>query len=111
TFIGIWVFGANRLSKRVHLLSIWLVSLGTILSALWFLSANAFMQNPVGYEYADGRAQMNSFGEILTNSHLWAQFPHLLVTSFATSAFLVAGINAWNIVRINVVVAFQKSFK
>src|SRR5699024_6251095 len=77
TFIGIWVFGATRLSKRVHLLSIWLVSLGTILSALCILSANAFMQNPVGYEFADGRAQMNSFGEILTNPHLWAQFPHV----------------------------------
>src|SRR5690625_1540292 len=60
TFIGIWVFGSSRLSKRVHLLSIWLVSLGTILSALWILSANAFMQTPVGYEFADGRAQMTN---------------------------------------------------
>ncbi|HEX6594695.1 MAG TPA: cytochrome ubiquinol oxidase subunit I [Bacillota bacterium] len=111
TFIGIWVFGWNRLSKRVHLLSIWLVSLGTILSALWILSANAFMQNPVGYEFADGRAQMNSFGEIITNPHLWAQFPHVLVTSFATGAFLVAGISAWKIARKHDVTAFKKSFK
>src|SRR5699024_5229346 len=59
TFIGIWIFGWNRLSKRVHLLSIWLVSLGTILSAFWILYANSFMQNPVGYEFVDGRAQMN----------------------------------------------------
>src|SRR5690625_2074012 len=71
TFIGIWVFGWDRLSKRVHLLSIWLVSLGTILSALWILSANAFMQTPVGYEFADGRAQMTSIGDILLNPHLW----------------------------------------
>src|SRR5699024_9507017 len=48
TFIGIWIFGRDRLSKRVHLASIWLVSLGTILSAFWILSANAFMQHPVG---------------------------------------------------------------
>src|SRR5699024_8497290 len=90
TFIGIWVFGWNRLSKRVHLLSIWLVALGTALSAFWILSANSFMQNPVGYEFVDGRAQMNDFLAILTNPHLWAQFPHVLFTAFATGAFLVA---------------------
>src|SRR5699024_2646544 len=67
TFIGIWVFGWGRLPKRVHLLSIWLVSFGTIMSAFWILTANSFMQNPVGYEIVDGRAQMNSIGEILTN--------------------------------------------
>src|SRR5699024_12662269 len=57
TFIGIWVFGWYRLSKKVHLLSIWLVSLGTILSAFWILSANSFMQNPVGMEQVDVRAE------------------------------------------------------
>src|SRR5690625_238879 len=55
TFIGIWVFGWNRLPKKGHLASIWLVSFGTVLSAFWILSANAFMQQPVGYELADGR--------------------------------------------------------
>ena len=99
TFIGIWVFGWNRLSKKLHLLSIWLVSIGTILSAFWILSANSFMQNPVGFEFADGRAQMNDFLAILTNPHLWAQFPHVLFTSLATGAFVVAGISAWKILR------------
>lgn len=110
TFIGIWVFGWNRLSKRVHLLSIWLVALGTILSAFWILSANSFMQNPVGYEFVDGRAQMNDFLAILTNPHLWAQFPHVLFTAFATGAFLVAGISAWKIARKHDVEMFKKSF-
>ncbi len=110
TFIGIWVFGWNRLSKRVHLLSIWLVSLGTILSAFWILSANSFMQNPVGFEMVDGRAQMNSIGEILTNPHLWSQFPHVLLTAFTTGAFLVAGISAWKLVRKQQVDMFKKSF-
>lgn len=111
TFIGIWVFGWNRLSKKVHLLSIWLVSLGTILSSFWILSANAFMQSPVGYEFADGRAQMTSFTEILTNPHLWVQFPHVLFSAFLTGAFLVAGISAWKIYRKHDVEVFKQSFR
>lgn len=111
TFIGIWIFGWNRLSKRVHLLSIWLVSFGTILSAFWILTANSFMQNPVGFEFADGRAQMTSISAILTNPHLWAQFPHVLLTSFLTGAFLVAGISAWKIARKQQLDMFKRSFK
>src|SRR5699024_7686052 len=87
TFIGIWVFGWNRLPKKVHLLSIWLVSIGTILSSFWILSANAFMQHPVGYEIEDGRAQMKSIGEVLTNGNLWVPFRHVLFAAFATGAF------------------------
>lgn len=112
TFIGVWVFGWDRLSRGLHLISIWLVSIGTILSAFWILSANSFMQNPVGYEMAaDGRAQMTSIGEILTNPHLWQQFPHVLLTAFVTGAFLVAGISAWKLVRKQNVEMFKKSFK
>lgn len=111
TFIGIWVFGWDRLSKRLHLLSIWLVAFGTALSAFWILSANSFMQNPVGFEFVDGRAQMNSFPEILTNPHLWSQFPHVLLTAFATGAFLVAGISAWKILRKHDVKMFKRSFQ
>lgn len=111
TFIGIWIFGWNRLSKRLHLLSIWLVSLGTIMSAFWILSANSFMQNPVGYEFVDGRAQMNSFSAILTNPHLWSQFPHVLLTSITTGAFVVAGISAWKLIRKQNLDMFTRSFK
>src|SRR5690625_888086 len=110
TFIGVWVFGWDRLSKKVNLLSIWLVSLGTILSTFWILSANSFMQNPVGYEMVDGRAQMNSISEILTNPHLWSQFPHVLITAIVTGAFLVAGISAWKLVKKQQVDMFKKSF-
>lgn len=111
TFIGIWIFGWNRLSKRLHLMSIWLVSLGTIMSAFWILSANSFMQNPVGYEFVDGRAQMNSFSAILTNPHLWSQFPHVLLTSITTGAFVVAGISAWKVARKQNLDMFIRSFK
>lgn len=111
TFIGLWVFGWDRLSKRVHLLSVWLVSIGTILSAFWILTANSFMQSPVGYEFADGRAQMVSFKEIISNPHLWVQFPHVLISSFATGAFLIAGISAWKISKKHDIDIFKKSFK
>ncbi|MEJ8777472.1 cytochrome ubiquinol oxidase subunit I [Pseudogracilibacillus sp. ICA-222130] len=110
TFIGLWVFGWNRLSKKVHLLTVWLVSLGTIFSAFWILTANSFMQNPVGFEMVDGRAQMNDFLAIVTNPHFWAQFPHVLLTSFATGAFLIAGISAWKIARRHDLEMFKKSF-
>lgn len=111
TFIGVWVFGWERLSKKVHLLSIWLVAIGTILSAFWILSANSFMQHPVGYELADGRAQMTSIWDIITNPQLWVQFPHVLMGAFATGAFLIAGVSAWKITHKHDVELFKKSFK
>lgn len=111
TFIGVWIFGWDKLPKKIHLASIWLVSIGTILSAFWILSANSFMQNPVGYELADGRAQMTSIGAILTNKNLWVQFPHVLMGAFATGAFLIAGVSAWKISRKHDVQLFKKSFK
>src|SRR5699024_1177637 len=111
TFIGIWVFGWNRLGKKLHLASVWLVAIGTVLSAFWILSANSFMQNPVGYEFIDGRAQMNDFLAILTKHHLWAQFLHVLLTSLATGAFVIAGISAWKIMRKHDLEMVKKSFR
>lgn len=111
TFLGIWVFGWDRLSKRVHLLSIWLVAFGTILSAFWILSANSFMQNPVGFEQVDGRAQMTSIGDILLNPHLWSQFPHVFLTAIATGSFLVAGISAYKMIKKQNLDMFVRSFK
>lgn len=111
TFIGLWIFGWDRMSKRLHLMSVWLVAFGTSLSAFWILSANSFMQNPVGFEFADGRAQMNSFPEILTNQYLWAQFPHVLTTAFATGAFFIAAVSAWKIGKKHEVEMFKSSFR
>ena len=75
TFLGLWVFGEDKLPKRIHLMCIWLLSIGTMLSAFWILTASAFMQSPVGYEMAtDGRAQMNDFLAIIQNPQLWVQF-------------------------------------
>lgn len=99
TFLGIWIFGWDKLSKRLHLAAIWLVVLGSNISAFWILIANSFMQEPVGYIIRNGRAQMTDFFALLTNPNLWVQFPHVLMAGLATGAFFVLGISAWHLLR------------
>ena len=109
TFIGLWIFGWNKLPKRIHLLSIWMVSIGTILSAFWILAANSFMQNPVGYVIQNGRAEMNDIIAMLTNEKLWVAFPHTIFGSFATGAFFIAGVSAWYLLKKQEVEIFKRS--
>lgn len=111
TFIGLWIFGWDRLSKKVHLACIWLVSLGTMLSGFWILSANSFMQVPVGFEMNNGRAEMNDFLALITNGQLWVEFPHVLTGALCTSAFFVAGVSAFNLLKKKHVEFYKKSMK
>jgi cytochrome d ubiquinol oxidase subunit I len=99
TFLGIWIFGWDKLPKGLHAAVIWLVAIGSNLSAFWILVANSFMQEPVGYVLRDGRAEMNDFGALLTNPHLWQQFPHVIFASISTAAFFVLGISAYHLYR------------
>ncbi|MGG4554229.1 cytochrome ubiquinol oxidase subunit I [Paenibacillus humicus] len=110
TFIGLWIFGWDRLSKRVHLLSIWLVSIGTIASAFWILAANSFMQRPVGFTINNGRAEMNDFFALISNGQLWVEFPHTVLGAFATGAFLITGVSAYKLMRREDMEFFKKSF-
>lgn len=109
TFIGIWIFGWERLSKKLHLACIWLVSLGTTLSAVWILTANSFMQVPVGFEMKNGRAEMNDFFALLSSGQLWAEFPHVITGALCTAAFFVAGVSAYNLLKNKHVEFFKKS--
>ncbi|NRD79195.1 cytochrome ubiquinol oxidase subunit I [Bacillus sp. BRMEA1] len=109
TFIGLWIFGWERLSPKLHLTSIWLVSLGTILSGFWILTANSFMQHPVGYMLKNGRAQMNDFLSLITNGQIWVEFPHVMTGALATGAFFVAGISAYNLLKKREVGFYKKS--
>lgn len=111
TFIGIWIFGWDKVSKRVHLLSIWLVAFGTMLSAFWILAANSFMQHPVGFEINNGRAEMNDFFALITNGQLLVEFPHTVLAAYATGAFLVTGISAYKMLKKQDVSFFKKSFQ
>lgn len=99
TFLGIWLFGWEKLSKRLHLATIWLVVLGSNLSAFWILIANSFMQEPVGYTIRHGRAEMTNFFALLTNPNLWVQFPHVLLAGLVTAAFFVMGISAYHVLK------------
>jgi len=101
TFLGLWIFGWDRLPKRVHLLTIWLAAIGTLLSAYFILAANSFMQHPVGYYYNEtlGRVQLNDFGSLLFQETTLVTVFHTLSACFITSGALVAGISAWLLVR------------
>lgn len=111
TFLGVWIFGWEKLSKKVHLAAIWLAAVATSLSAFWILLANSFMQNPVGYALNNGRAEMIDFGALLTNRHLWMQFPHVLTSALTTAGFFIVGISAINMVKKNNKGFFEKSFR
>lgn len=111
TFIGLWIFGWDRLSKRVHLLCIWLVAIGTAVSAFWILAANSFMQHPVGFEINNGRAEMNDFFALITNGQLLVEFPHTVLGAFATGAFLITGVSAYKLLKKQDVKFFKKSFQ
>jgi cytochrome d ubiquinol oxidase subunit I len=112
TFLGAWTFGWDKLSKRAHLATIWLVAIGSNLSGLWILIANSFMHEPVGYQIVNGRAQMNDFGALLTNPHVWHQFPHVFASGMATAAFFVLAISAYHLLRKTPAgELFQRSFR
>jgi cytochrome d ubiquinol oxidase subunit I len=101
TFLGIWIFGWDRLSKGLHAATIWLVAIGANISALWILVANSFMQEPVGYTVnaAAGRAEMVDFGALLANPHVWVQFPHVFFSGLTTAGFFLLGISAYRLFR------------
>ena len=109
TFIGLWVFGWDKLPKKLHLACIWLVSIGTMLSAFWILAANSFMQNPVGYAIRNGRAETTDFFAVITNPKLLVAFPHVIFAALATGAFFVVGISAWNFLKKRDLDFFKRS--
>ncbi len=111
TFLGIWIFGWDKLSKSAHAAVMWAVAIGSNLSALWILIANSFMQEPVGYVLRNGRAEMTDFFALLTNPHVWVQFPHVFFSGITTAAFFVLGISAWHLLRKSNVDFFRRSFQ
>jgi cytochrome bd ubiquinol oxidase subunit I len=99
TFLGIWLFSWDQLNKKLHVAMIWMVALGSYLSAFWILVANSFMQEPVGYAIHNGRAEMTDFMALLTNPSLWVQFPHVAAGGLITGAFFVVGISAYHFLK------------
>ena len=111
TFIGVWVFGWNKLSPKLHATAIWLVAIASNLSAVWIILANGFMQHPVGYAIKNGRAELSSFTEVITNGYAWNQFLHTVTGALALAGFFVLGVSAWHLLRRQSVDFFTKSFR
>ena len=113
TFIGIWIFGWDRIPKRIHAGAMWMVALGSNISALWILIANSFMQNPVGYAIENGRALMTDFWALVQNPNVWYQFSHVFTAGLATAGFLVMAFSAYHLLRRKeeTLDFFQRSFR
>ncbi|MFT4918143.1 MAG: cytochrome d ubiquinol oxidase subunit I [Zhongshania aliphaticivorans] len=99
SFLGIMLFGKDRVSNRLHLISTFLVAFGTTLSAFWILSLNSWMQTPSGYHLEEGVVMVDSWIAVIFNPSFPYRFFHMLVASVLTSAFLVAGVSAWRALK------------
>ncbi|MFD8492583.1 cytochrome ubiquinol oxidase subunit I [Amycolatopsis sp. NPDC059657] len=99
TFLGLWIFGWDRLSKKVHLACAWAFSLATMASAYFILAANSWMQHPVGAEIVDGRPRLTSIGAVLTNNTALAAIPHTIAGAFSVAAAFLVGVAAWHLWR------------
>ena len=111
TFVAVWHFGWNRVSRKVHLFSIWAVAVAGNMSALWIILANGWMQNPVGYTLRNGRAELSSFWDVLANPFAWGQLFHTIFAAWMLSGFFVLGISAWHLARRNETDFFSRSFR
>jgi cytochrome d ubiquinol oxidase subunit I len=101
TFLGLWIFGWDRLPKKVHLATIWIASFGTLLSAYFILAANAWMQHPVAYRInvEKNRAELTSIIEVLTQKTAVVTFLHTIPSAAFTAGAFVAGISAWLLLK------------
>lgn len=101
TFLGLWIFGWEKLRPGVHLATIWIAAFGTLLSAYFILAANSFMQNPVGFTFNEtlNRAELTDFWAVMTNPVVLVTFPHQITACFLVGGGFVAGVALWRLVR------------
>jgi cytochrome bd ubiquinol oxidase subunit I len=112
TFLGLWIFGWGRLPKRVHLACIWMVSIGTMLSAMFILAANSWMQHPVGYTLnSHGQPELNNIWALFTNpTFLWG-YVHVILASLVTGSLVMLAVCAWHLRKKREVSAFHQAGK
>ena len=114
TFLAVWHFGWERVSKKIHLAAIWIVAAAGNISAVWIILANGWMQNPVGHVFRNGRAEVDGlwgFFQVVTNPFAWGQFFHTIFASWMLAGFFVLGVSAWHLMRNNEVDFFKRSFR
>lgn len=108
-FLGVLLFGRNKVPKGVHLFAAVMVATGTFISSYWILAANSWMQTPAGVELRDGIFYVTSWGQALfSDSFIW-RFLHMALASFLTGGFVVAGVSAWYLLRKREVAANKKA--
>jgi cytochrome d ubiquinol oxidase subunit I len=111
TFLGLWIFGWNRLSPRLHLATLWIAVLGTWLSAYFILVANSWMQHPVGYKIVDGEAQLTSVWALLSNDFALRAYLHTILAGLIFGSIVVLGVCCWHFLRGHDVDLFRKAAK
>ena len=111
TLIGVWIFGWKKLSPKAHAAVMWLVAAAGNLSAIWILTANGWMQKPVGYIIRNGRAELADFTAVLFNKFSILQILHVVPAAFILSAFFVMGISAYHLLKKQHVEFATRSFK
>lgn len=99
TFLGVMLFGQNRVSRRTHNVAILLVAIGTTASSFWILALNSWMQTPAGFEMINGQAHVISWWEVIFNPTFIARLAHMLLASALTASFIIAGISAYKIIK------------
>jgi cytochrome d ubiquinol oxidase subunit I len=97
TFLGLWLFGWDKLPRLVHLATIWAVSFGSVLSALFIMAANSWMQHPVGYTMVNGKPQLNDIWALLTNPVFVWGYSKVLFASLVTGAAVMLAVSAWQL--------------
>jgi cytochrome d ubiquinol oxidase subunit I len=98
-FLGVMLFGHDKVGERVHLMATFFVAFGTTLSAFWILALNSWMQTPAGYEIVDGVYHVKSWVEVIFNPSFPYRFTHMVLASALTCAFLLTGLSAWQVLR------------
>jgi len=110
-FLGVLLFGRNKVPPGVHLFAAVMVAVGTFISSFWILSANSWMQTPAGFELRDGMVHVTSWLEAIFNPSFPYRFAHMAVASLLTGGFVVAGVSAWYLLRGHAVTASRRALK
>ena len=111
TFLGVWIFGWDRLSPRLHLATLWIAVAGTWLSGYFILVANSWMQHPVGYKLVNGEAQLTSVWALLSNGFALRAYLHTILAGLIFGSIVMLGVCCWHFLRGHDVDLFLKAAK
>jgi cytochrome d ubiquinol oxidase subunit I len=111
TFLGLWIFGWNRLSPRIHLATLWIAVVGTWMSGYFILVANSWMQHPVGYKIVNGEAQLTSVWALLSNGFALRAYVHTMLAGLIFGSTVVLGVCCWHFLRDHEVALYRQAAK